>query len=209
MRHLAPLDQRTIGEYLDQLASSAPAPGGGSVAGLVGALAAGLGQMVVSLTAKNEPESPLTEQFATLGAARAALLAAAAADERAYSAYIESARMPKTTGEEKERRRNAMQAALTNAASVPLMLAEAACNMLEELAPVIREGTPHALSDAEMAIILAQTTVSTGLVNVRVNIPLIKDQARARSLASRAAAVESKSSRLAAELLDALAYRRD
>jgi formiminotetrahydrofolate cyclodeaminase len=203
-----PLRDRTIGDYLETLGSAGPAPGGGSVAGLVGALAAGLGQMVVSLTIKNADVESLRDQFETLGGARDSLLAAAAADERAYGAYIDATRLPKGTVDEKAKRRAAMQNALVNAASVPLILAEAACGLLDELAPVVRDGTSHALSDAEMAVILAQTSVTTGLVNVRVNIPLIKDEARAQSLANRAIAVESRANRVAAELRDALAYRR-
>jgi len=203
------LTERTIGDYMEALRSSQPAPGGGSVAGLVGALAAGLGQMVVSLTLKGESNPVLEGQFETLGAARESLLAAAAADERAYGAYVDATRLAKNTDEEKATRRATMQVAIVNAATVPLILAEAACGLLEELAPVVREGTPHALSDAEVAMILAHTSVSAGLVNVRVNLPLIKDEAKAKALSSRAIAVETRAGRLATELREALAYRRN
>lgn len=208
MTDQAPLAHRTIGDYLERLGSSDPAPGGGSVAGLTGALAAGLGQMVVSLTLKGGDHSALTEHVETLGAARDALLAGAAADERAYSAYVDATRLPKSTDGEMAERRTAMQAAIVHAASVPLILAEAACGLLEELGPVVREGTAHALSDAEMAVILAQSSVSSGLVNVRVNIPLIKDEAKAKALSTRAIAVETRAGRLAAELREALTHRR-
>lgn len=209
MTDQAPLAERTIGAYLEKLSSSDPAPGGGSVAGLVGALAAGLGQMVVSLTLKGGNHALLAEHVETLEAARASLLAAAVADERAYSAYVDATRMPKSTDSDKAARRAAMQAAIVHAASVPLILAEAACGLLEELGPVVQHGTAHALSDAEMAVILADTSVSAGLVNVRVNIPLIKDEAKARALTSRAIAVEQKADRLAAELHEALVQRRN
>ncbi len=205
----AQLAERTIGAYLEKLSSSDPAPGGGSVAGLVGALAAGLGQMVVSLTLKGGNHAPLADHVETLGAARASLLAAAAADERAYSAYVDATRLPKSTDGERAQRRTAMQSAIVHAASVPLILAEAACGLLEELGPVVRHGTAHALSDAEMAMILAHASVTAGLVNVRVNLPLIKDEARARGLGSRALSVESRANRLAAELREALASRRN
>lgn len=203
-----PPADRTIGEYLGKLASSQPAPGGGSVAGLVGALAAGLGQMVVGLTLKGESNPVLEGQFETLGAARESLLAAAAADERAYGAYVDATRMAKNTDEEKVTRRATMQAALVNAANVPLMQAEAACSLLEELEPVAREGTAHALSDAEIAMMLAHTSVKAALVNVRVNLPLIKDEARARVIASRAATVDGRADRHAAEVRAALEARR-
>lgn len=208
MTEQAPLAERTIGDYLSALGSSAPAPGGGSVAGLAGALAAGLGQMVVSLTLKSGQSAMLDAQFETLAGVRQSLLAAAAADERAYGGYIDTTRLPRTTDDEKAHRRMAMQAAIVNAANVPLMLAEAACGLLEELEPVAREGTAHALSDAEIAMMLAHTSVRAALVNVRVNLPLIKDEAKARAIASRAATVEQKADRLAAELRDALAQRR-
>lgn len=209
MTEQPPLAARSIGDYLDALGSSAPAPGGGSVAGLTGALAAGLGQMVVSLTLKGGDNPSLTEQLETLGAARDSLLTAAAADERAYSAYVDATRMAKSTEEEKAERRTGMQRAIEHAASVPLILAEAACGLLEELGPVVREGTVHALSDAEIAVILAQASVMAGLVNVRVNIPLIKDEAKAHALASRVIAVEARADRLATGLREALAHRRN
>lgn len=208
MTNHQPLAQRTIGDYLHALGSAQPAPGGGSVAGLVGALAAGLGQMVVSLSHKAESDASLDAQFETLAGARALLLALAAADERAYSAYVDATRMAKDTDEEKATRRTTMQAAIVNAATVPLALAEAACGLLEELVPVIRTGTAHALSDAEIAVILAHTAVTAGLFNVRVNVPLIKDEERARALSDRAAAVQDKADRHAAEARVALAARR-
>ncbi|MDQ3656591.1 MAG: cyclodeaminase/cyclohydrolase family protein [Chloroflexota bacterium] len=203
-----PLAERTIGAYLSTLGSSLPAPGGGSVAGLVGALAAGLGQMVIGLTLKGGSNPSLDAQVETLAAARESLLAAAAADERAYGAYVDATRMAKNTDEEKGTRRAAMQAALVNAAAVPLLLAEAACGLLTELGPVVREGTPHALSDAEIAVGLAHASVTAGLVTVRVNIPLIKDEGKARALASQAVTVERRAEQEATSLRAALAQRR-
>ncbi len=209
MSGLAPLAQRTIGGYLETLGSSEPAPGGGSVAGLVGALAAGLGQMVISLTLKGGQDATFEAQFETLVGVRESLLAAAAADERAYGGYVDASRLPKATDDEKAHRRVAMQAAIVNAANVPLMLAEAACGLLEDLEPVARKGTAHALSDAEIAIMLAHTSVKAALVNVRVNLPLIKDEAKARSISSRAGTVEARADRHAAEVRAALDARRN
>ncbi|MBA3275620.1 MAG: cyclodeaminase/cyclohydrolase family protein [Chloroflexia bacterium] len=203
-----PLPQRTIGDYLETLGSSQSTPGGGSVAGLVGAMAAGLGQMVVSLTVKGESNPVLDGQFETLGAARESLLAAAAADERAYGAYVDATRMSKSTDEEKAQRRTATQAALVNAASVPLILAEAACGLLTELGPVVRDGTAYALADAEIAVGLAHASVAAGLVTVRVNIPLIKDEAKAGSLAAQADMVERRANQEVTSLRATLAQRR-
>ncbi|MBA2469003.1 MAG: cyclodeaminase/cyclohydrolase family protein [Chloroflexia bacterium] len=202
------LSRRTIGDYLETLGSSQPAPGGGSVAGLVGAMAASLGQMVVSLTLKSDGNAVLERHFETLGAARESLLAAAAVDERAYDAYVDATRLAKSTDQEKAQRRTAMQAALVNAASVPLILAEAACGLLTELGPVVREGTSHALSDAEIAVGLAHASVAAGLVTVRINIPHIKDEAKARSLSAQADMVERRANQEATSLRATLTQRR-
>lgn len=209
MTEHGPLADRTIGGYLDSLGSSEPAPGGGSVAGLVGALAAGLGQMVLSLTLKGDANPALDAQAETLKGVRQALLAAAAADERAYGGYVEATRLPKASDEEKAHRRGAMQAAIVNAANIPLMLAEAACGLLEELEPVVRQGTAHALSDAEIAMMLAHASVKAALVTVRVNLPLVKDEAKAHALANRASAVATRADLHAAEVRAALDARRN
>src|SRR5699024_3808970 len=103
------------------LASSEPSPGGGSVAGLVSALAAGLGGMVASLTRDADPS--VVDAASRLADLRASALASGAADELAYGGYIKASRMPKSTDEEKARRRTAMQEAMQEAASVPLNLA--------------------------------------------------------------------------------------
>lgn len=203
-----PIADRTIGDYLTTLGSSSPAPGGGSVAGLIGALAAGLGQMVISLTVKGDTTGELSDRFDALNQSIQRLLAAAEADELAYGGYVEASRLPKSTSEEKSDRRTAMQNALVNAGEVPLALAETACEVLDHLAPVVAHGTTHALSDADIAILLAQASVTAGLANVRINIPLIKDPAIAVRLATRANDVEALAVERTTSLRRALANRR-
>jgi len=203
-----PIVERTIGEYLDTLGSSRPAPGGGSVAGLVGALGAGLGQMVISLSVKRNPDPGLEAAFTALAGTIDELLAAAEADERAYAGYVAASKLPKSTDEEKAGRRSAMQAALVNAGEVPLGLATLAGKILDLLQPVVSGGTSHALSDAEIAVSLAEAAVIAGLANVRINIPLIKDPEISARLAERTDAVEAAARERAATLRTVLADRR-
>jgi formiminotetrahydrofolate cyclodeaminase len=203
-----PLAERTIGDYLQTLGSSRPAPGGGSVAGLVGALAAGLGQMVVSLTAKHGEDPNLEGHYSLLGSSIVSLLSSAAADERAYSGYLEASRLPRSTGDEKAARRNAMQTALIHAAEVPLGLASSACDLLDQLAPVVSHGTPHALSDADIAISLAHASVVAGLANVRINIPLIKNETKAAGFTRQSDDLETRANARAESLRSALKARR-
>lgn len=205
MDHDEKMESRPIGDYLDALASDAPAPGGGSVAGLVGALAAGLGQMVVSLT-RDAPDE-LVQANERLAALRASMIASGAADELAYAGYVDASRMPKSTPEEKGLRRATMQEALKEAVAVPMQLAETASELLETLDPVIRLGSKHVISDAEIGITLALACVDASLVNVRVNIPMIRDKEMAGNLAGHAHKIEQRAHQLAENLRATLAER--
>src|SRR5215213_2755238 len=93
-----------------------PAPGGGSVTAVVGALAAALGEMVANLTLGREryadAEATLRPARDRLTVLRVSLLDAAAADEAAYQAYRNAANLPRTSGDEKTARLDAMQRAL-------------------------------------------------------------------------------------------------
>jgi methenyltetrahydrofolate cyclohydrolase len=205
MDHHEKLETRTIGSYAEMVASDAPAPGGGSVAGVVGALAAALGEMVVNLTEHPDPE--LAEAGEKLQALRASSLASGAADELAYPAYIDASRQPKATDEEKARRRAMMQEAMQEAAAIPMQLAESGIEILETLQPVILHGNPRVLSDAEVAFILARACVDASLVNVRVNLAYIKDKELSGSLAGHAHKIEQHASQLVESLHAQLADR--
>ncbi len=204
-----PIAERTIGRYLETLASSAPAPGGGSVAGLVGALAAGLGEMMISLTDReSDPHPELIPIAYILQKHRIACLAASEADERAYSGYVESAKLPKSTADEKAARRRALQKALVESAHAPLGLAQISLDLLERLRHVITASSKHVLSDADIAATLAHASVTTALVNVRVNINLIKDEAQTQSLTEEVEAIEERSAEAFQECRRLLQERR-
>lgn len=189
-------DPGAVSGYLAAVASPAPTPGGGSVAAVVGALAAALGEMVCNLSigraGVEDPEDALSSSLANLTRARGELLRLAAEDERAYAAYRTAAGLPKATAEEKEARRAAMQDALLGAAAVPLATARAAGKLLAELDVTARSGSSHVLSDAVVAAILAEASVRSAGVNVRVNTGLLKDRATAENLDRQIDAIESE-----------------
>ena len=164
--------------------------------------------MVISLTVTRTPHPQFEKRSAALAQAIAALLASAEADERAYAGYLQATRLPKSGDVEKAARRDAMQAALVNAAEVPLQLATSAGQVLNLLDLVASEGTSHALSDAEIGVSLAEASVIAGLANVRINIPLIKEAAVAADLARRADQVEATARQRATDLRAILANRQ-
>jgi formiminotetrahydrofolate cyclodeaminase len=180
--------------YVEEVASSAPTPGGGSAAAVVGGLAAALGEMVVNLTpARTDDPTGAAELRASLdrlGTARRRLLALAVDDERVYQGYRTAAALPRSTTAERASRSAAMQTALLASAKVPLDVATALADLFPDLERVARLGNKHLLSDAEVAAILAEAAVRAATVNVRVNARLLLDTEPAAALLARAVAVE-------------------
>lgn len=204
----SPIAARTIGEYVIAAGSSGPTPGGGSVSGVVGAMAAALGQMVANVSGKNTVDPRFVAQAETLQVHIDALFHGAQADEAAYGGYIEATRLPKTTAEEKAARRAAIQSALRVAANAPLTIARIAASMVEDLAPVVEIGQDNILSDADVAIILGEAATCAALVNVRANLPWLKDESLVAELTEAIADTETRV-RIAAEVArQALAARR-
>lgn len=173
------LAERTIGDYLATLSSSAPTPGGGSAAGVIGALGCSLGLMVIALTDvdASDAASELRDANATLESLRDRFTDLARRDELVYQAYRDASAMPKATPVQKSARREAMQAALKEAASVPLAMAAASVELAEALVPVSAHGNRFLRSDAHIGAICASSCFAASRVNVEVNIAMIKDVA--------------------------------
>jgi methenyltetrahydrofolate cyclohydrolase len=176
---------RGLSAYLDEVAAGTPAPGGGSVAAVVGALAAALGEMVANLTLDREKyataEATLRPARSRLSALRASLLESAAADEAAYQIYRDAAGLPRNSDGETTARTEAMQRALIAATDVPLGVARAAHEIAEILESVAREGNPHVRSDAALGALLAEAALRGSLLNVRGNAAMLDDRALAAS----------------------------
>ncbi|GAA3434702.1 cyclodeaminase/cyclohydrolase family protein [Kutzneria kofuensis] len=177
--------EQTIGGWLDELASGAPAPGGGAVAAMHAAMAAGLVSMVCELTVGRpkyaEHEPTMREVLALAGERRQAAVELAEADAEAFTAVTAAYRLPKATDEEKAARTAAIQEALVKAADVPLRTAALAGEVLE-LARRIRPGANvNVLSDVAVAAVSARAAMQAAAVNVAVNRASMTDVvARAR-----------------------------
>ena len=169
-----------LSAYLAEVAAGTPVPGGGSVAAVVGALAAALGEMVANLTLGREKyvdvEASLRPVRDRLTALRTSLLDAAAADESAYQSYRDAAGLPRTSDREKAVRTDAMQQALIAATDVPLGVARSAREVAEILQSVAREGNPHVRSDAALGALLAEAALRGALLNVRGNAAMLADR---------------------------------
>lgn len=201
----------TIQAYLDRLASAEPEPGGGSVAALVGALGAALVTMVTDLTLGKEKFAAVQDDMAGLRAQaetlRAELQDLVTDDARAYAAVAAAMKLPKDTDEQKQQREQTLQAALRGAAEVPLRVAEGALAVAKLSLPAGEMGNPHAVSDAGVAVILADAAAQSAALNVKINLAWISDQEFNRACWARIEAILSETAGLRDGVL-ALTYSK-
>lgn len=168
-------------DYLEETASSAPVPGGGSVAAVGASLAAALVEMVAGLTVGRKGFEAVHAEMEKIRGAAAAMRMDCTADidrdPESYREVLEAFRLPKETAEEKAARSQAVQKAMKGAALVPLALAQKVCRIMELAGRVVREGNPNALSDGAVAAMMARSAGLAALCNVRTNLSAITDAA--------------------------------
>ncbi len=177
--------------FLAELASPAPAPGGGAAAALQAALGAALVSMVCNLTIGKpryaEHEATMLSARLDADKARAEALALAGADARAFAAVSDAYKLPKGTGEERAARSQAIQAALVTAAEVPLHTAAVAAAVVGLCTSIIDGANVNVLSDVGVAAASARAALDSAAINVRVNTAAMTDTA-ARERATAALA---------------------
>ncbi len=177
----------SLAEFTRATASGSPVPGGGSVAALCGSLAASLVAMVANLTEENERMKQISVRMETL---RISLLDLIEKDSRSFSAVMEAYRMPKAGQEEKNKRSQAIQESLKEAARVPMETAETAYEILEYSKYVVLHGNKNAVTDGMVSAMLARTAVLASLLNVRINLTSIKDGSFTEHMKGRALEME-------------------
>jgi formiminotetrahydrofolate cyclodeaminase len=175
------LTDKPVTNFLDELASNAPAPGGGSVAALGGALGAALVSMVCNLTLGKKGyeavQGDIEDLLAQSEALRAELANLLEEDVKVYTAYSVAAKLPRGTEEEKAERTKAVQAALKNATMVPMRIAETAVKVMDLCLPTAEKGNKWAVSDAGVAVLMAEAALRSAALNVLINLGSIKDEA--------------------------------
>jgi formiminotetrahydrofolate cyclodeaminase len=171
---------KPVTNFLDELASNAPAPGGGSVAALSGALGAALVSMVCNLTlgkkAYTDVQDDIKSLLADSEALRQELTDLLEDDVAAYTGYSKAAKMPRATDEEKAERAKVMQEALKVATDVPLRIAEAAVKVMDLCMPAAEKGNKWAVSDAGVAVLMAEAALRSAALNVLINLGSLKDE---------------------------------
>lgn len=175
------LVKSTVEEFCRVLGSSAPAPGGGSVSALSGALGAELVAMVCRLSQGKEDLLAHQKLLATVldqaEALAASLLGRVDRDTEAFNEVMAAFKMPKGTETEKSARSAAIQAGYQEAVRSPLGIARECLEVLRLAEGILDKFNLNALSDLGVAAMEARAGLEGAAMNVRINLPSIKDQA--------------------------------
>jgi len=197
----------TVESFLDATAARQPTPGGGSVAALVGALAAAIGEMVLNYSVGKKDleahQEALKQALADLHGSRQIILELLVEDQRAYEAMTESKRVAKSS------LGHSIQPALSAAINAPAAIAATGLTILEickRIAPIVNK---FLLSDLAVCAELAMATVRCGIYNVQVNLPEVTDLAYRQSVEGAIVRIYGRAVTLIQEVIPAISTRSE
>jgi len=174
------LTSKILSEFIDDVSSNSPAPGGGSVSALCGALGSALTAMVCRLTiGKKNYEEVQDEMLATLGQAdelRAKLTGLIDRDTEAFNQVMKAFTLPKTSDDEKRIRSEAIQTATKQATLVPLEVMKLCEQAMGIAATVAERGNVNSITDAGVAGLILKAGCEGAALNVQINLATLKDK---------------------------------
>ncbi len=174
------LKDLSVERFVREVASNAPAPGGGSVAAEAGAQAAGLLSMYCNLSQNRKKLGDFVDTLQAVGEEARFLmnkmLEAIDEDTVAFNRVMEAYRMPKESDQEKAKRKEAISEAGLNAAEIPMHTARGSLRVLTLIEEVAAKGNPSAVTDLAVANLQAISALTGACYNVRINLDMIVDQ---------------------------------
>lgn len=195
----------TVKGFAEETASESMAPGGGSISAYVGALGVSLGTMVANLSAHKagwDDKWEFYSKWAEKGQRyKNELLFLVDEDTNAFNKIIEGFRMPKSTEEEKETRKLAIEEATKYATEIPFKVMESAYNSMEVMMAMAKEGLQNSLSDAGVGALCARTAVVGAYFNVRINAKDIKDEGFVKDILSKSEKIYNDTLALEGEMI--------
>jgi len=167
-------------QFCNETLSDSPAPGGGSVAALMGALGASLGGMVANLSAGKRGWDDKLKYFSDWAVKaqqlKDELLFLVDEDTAAFNEVMDAFALPKDSAEEKAERSAAIEAATKYAAEVPLKVMETASKSYQLLSEMVEKGNPNSISDVGVGALATRACVEGAALNVRINLGQLKDE---------------------------------
>ena len=167
-------------QFCNETLSDSPAPGGGSVAALMGALGVSLGGMVANLSAGKRGWDDKLDYFSDWAVKaqqlKDELLVLVDEDTAAFNKVMDAFALPKDSAEEKEARATAIQLATKGAAQIPVKVMETASKSYQLLSEMAEKGNPASVSDVGVGILAVRACIEGAAMNVRINLAGLKDE---------------------------------
>jgi formiminotetrahydrofolate cyclodeaminase len=177
------ITQQPLETFLDELASGAPTPGGGSAAAIMGAMGAALVSMVCNVTIGKKGHEAVASEMKVVRdeseKLRVHLTSLVADDIAAFDGLMAAYRLPRVSEEDKSQRAAAIQASLLAATEAPLACARACAAVVALSKRACEQGYAGVISDAGVGVLAANTALRSAALNVYINAPLLKDRALA------------------------------
>lgn len=177
------LHLKTVTEFVNELASNSPAPGGGSVAALSASIGAALSSMVFNLTVgkkayreydyenREKVDSALKES----NFLKDEFIDLMNKDTEEFLVLMQAFKLPKETEEEKKIRQEEIQKGYIRALEIPLKVAEKAFDVYKHIKVACELGNKNAVSDAGVSALMIQAAIESAVLNVKINLSSIKD----------------------------------
>jgi len=200
------LIEETLAGFLDEVASDSPAPGGGSVSALSGALGAALGAMVCRLTVGKKKYADVKEEMqevmAELDDSKKKLMLLIDMDTDAFNKLMMAFKLPKASDDEKAARKRAIQEATKVAIDVPMKTCKICLKVVELCKPVAEKGNVNSVTDAGCAVLLARSGFNGAAMNVRINLGSMKDEGFKQEIEEGLAEMEKDLTRHSKDILE-------
>jgi glutamate formiminotransferase / formiminotetrahydrofolate cyclodeaminase len=198
-------------DFTRETASESPAPGGGSVAALAGALGAALGTMVANLSAHKRGWDDRWQEFSQSAVTgkelHTRLIALVDADTAAFGVLMEAYRMPTTNDAQVKERSEAIQAGIQGAIEVPLAVMEVSLEAMDVIAEMAEHGLESSVSDAGVGALMTRAAVRGAHLNVQINAGGLSDVAVRDGYLERAARIDALAAEREAVILELVQQR--
>jgi len=191
------LAKMNLREFCNETLSDSPAPGGGSVAALMGALGASLGGMVANLSAGKRGWDDKLEYFSDWAVKaqqlKDELLSLVDEDTAAFNKVMDALALPKESAEEKATRATTIEEATKHAAEIPLKVMETASRSYALLAEMAERGNPVSISDVGVGTLATRACIEGAALNVRINLGQLKNEKSKKDLQEKVRKISADS----------------
>jgi glutamate formiminotransferase/formiminotetrahydrofolate cyclodeaminase len=191
------LVKMSLRQFCNETLSDSPAPGGGSVSALMGALGVSLGGMAANLSAAkrgwDDKLSYFSDRAVKAQQLKDELLFLVDEDTAAFNKVMDAFALPKESAEEKAARSAAIQLANRYAAEIPLRVMETAFRSYQLLAEMAEKGNPASISDVGVGLLAIRAGIDGAAMNVRINLAGLKDERLKSTLQEKVRKISAES----------------